>query len=230
MIEIILEDLNNKEYMATNISVEKLYNDVYKNGSLYGRAQRDGAGINAKKKLPEICFSRSDFLPQKTGELPTQNLKLGQLIKVVLKMDAVKKLRGIKKAYPVSYGNANKEKAGDTESRGEERLQIDRIPATRKYMTIYIPHNLFQEDIEYKGGIIPSNRNANVAKLMEKDPEFQKWVEANLGEGELFQYYKDTSRPAYYRALKLKKELEEKKRKAEEERAKQKKKISYFNY
>lgn len=216
MIEIILEDLEDKAYMATNISVDKLYNDIYKNGHLFGRAQKDGAGINAKKKLPEICFSRSDFLPQKTGVLPTQNLKLGQLVKVVLKMDEVMKLRGIKKAYPVSYGNANKEKAGDTETRGEERLQIDKIPATKKYMTIYIPHNLFQKDEELKGGLIPVDRNANVAKIVEKDPEFKKWVVANLGDGELFRYYKDTSRASYYRELKAQKERE--------------KKSGYFNY
>lgn len=214
MIEIILEDLNNKEYMATNISVEKLYKDIYKNGHLFGRAQKDGAGINAKKKLPEICFSRSDFLPQKTGLLPTQNLKIGQLIKVVLKMDEVMKLRGVKKAYPVSYGNANKEKAGDTESRGEERLQVDKIPADKKYMTIYIPHNLFQQDKELKGGLIEIDRNANVANLVAKDPEFKKWVMANLGDGELFQYYKDTSRESYYREIKAQKEREQKQKKS----------------
>ena len=214
MIEIILEDLDNKEYMATNISVEKLYKDIYKNGHLFGRAQKDGAGINAKKKLPEICFSRSDFLPQKTGLLPTQNLKIGQLIKVVLKMDEVMKLRGVKKAYPVSYGNANKEKAGDTESRGEERLQVEKIPADKKYMTIYIPHNLFQQDKELKGGLIEIDRNANVANLVAKDPEFKKWVMANLGDGELFQYYKDTSRESYYREIKAQKEREQKQKKS----------------
>lgn len=214
MIEIILEDIGDKAYMATNISVDKLYNDVYKNGFLFGRAQKDGAGLNAKKNLPEICFSRSEFLPQKTGLLPTQNLKMGQLIKVVLKMDEVMKLRGVKKAYPVSYGNANKEEAGDTEARGEERLQVEKIPATKKYMTIYIPHNLFKQNKELKGGLIEIDHNANVAKLVEKHPEFKKWVEANIGNGELFQYYNDTSRESYYREIKARKERERKQKKS----------------
>lgn len=229
MIKIILEDTVDKAYMATNISVDKLYNDFYKNGSLYGRAQKDGAGLNAKKKLPEICFSRSEFLPQKTGLLPTQSLKMGQLIKVVLKMDAVRKLRGLKKAYPVSYGYANKEKAGDTEARGEERLQIDRIPVTKKYMTIYIPHNLFEKDESWLG-LKKTDRNENVAKIVKKDPNFRNWIEANLGDGELFQYYKDTSRASYHREMKARREREEREQQREEEKAKQKRKINYFDY
>ena len=42
MIEIILEDLNNKSPMATNINIQKLY-EMYKSGYLIGRQQRDNA-------------------------------------------------------------------------------------------------------------------------------------------------------------------------------------------
>ena len=149
MIKIILEDYS-KETMATNINIETLYS-AYKRSKdgeglfLKGNPQRDNASLNAKKGLPEICFSRSEYLPQKNGVIPSQNLRVGQLIKIVLNMDNVINLRGIKKAYPVSYGNANKEKALDTEMRGEERLQASQIPMTKKYMTIYIPDNLFNK-------------------------------------------------------------------------------------
>jgi hypothetical protein len=143
MINILLEDLNDKSPMATNINIYKLY-DMFKSGYLIGRQQRDGASLNAKKNLPEICFSRSDYLPQKTGIVPTQNLRIGQLIKIELNIDNVLTLRNVKKPYPVSYGNANKEKAGETELRGEERIQVKRIPVEKKYMTIYIPNDLFK--------------------------------------------------------------------------------------
>lgn len=238
MIDIILEDLNDKTYMATNISITKLYRDIYKQGYLFGRIQKDGAGENAKKMLPEICFSRSDFLPQKIGVIPTQTLKVNQLIKVILKMDKVMKLRGVKKQYPVSYGNANKEKAGDTELRGEERIQIKRIPATREYMTIYIPEGLFEPDEQWLGPKKKDN-NKNVAEIIENDPKFKMWIDANTGKDKLFQYYKDTSRASYKREVKAQREreerkhqreLEEKQKQEELEKKQQQKRVNYFNY
>ena len=239
MIDIILEDLNDKTYMATNISITKLYRDIYKQGYLFGRIQKDKAGINAKKMLPEICFNRSDFLPQKTGDIPTQTLKVNQLIKVILNMDKVMKLRGVKKQYPVSYGYANKKKAGDTEMRGEERIQIEKIPATREYMTIYIPKGLFEPDNQQLGPI-KKDKNENVAKIVEDDPMFKMWIDANTGKDKLFQYYKDTSRASHKRAAKLRRdmeeakqrrELEEKQRQEEELKKKQqKKRVNYFDY
>ena len=141
MIEIILEDLNDKSPMATNINIQKLY-EMYKSGYLIGRQQRDNASLNAKKNLPEICFNRSEYLPQKNGVIPSQSLRAGQLIKIELNLNNVLNYRdsssgkGIKKPYPVSYGNANKEKANDTEMRGEERIQCRRIPCKKEYMKI----------------------------------------------------------------------------------------------
>lgn len=55
MIEIILEDLNNKSPMATNINIQKLY-EMYKSGYLIGRQQRDNASLNAKKKFARNLF------------------------------------------------------------------------------------------------------------------------------------------------------------------------------
>ena len=201
MIEIILEDLNNKAPMATNINIQKLYS-MYKSGYLIGRPQKDNASPNAKKNLPEICFSRSEYLPQKNGIIPTQNLRAGQLIKVELNLDNVLNYRdessgkGIKKPYPVSYGYVNKEKAGDTELRGEERIQCRRIPCKKKYMTIYIPHNLFREIYEMKGGFFRININANISKFLkskEDSKEFIEWIEKGKKDG-LIKTYEDTSR------------------------------------
>ena len=201
MIEIILEDLNDKSPMATNINIQKLYS-IYKSGYLIGKQQKDNASINAKKNLPEICFSRSEYLPQKNGVIPTQALRAGQLIKVELNLDNVLNYRdkqsgrGIKKPYPVSYGNANKEKARDTEMRGEERIQCRRIPVDKKYMTIYMPHNLFKEIYELKGGLIRVNINANISKFLksiDNSKEFLDWIEKEKRNG-LIKTYKDTSR------------------------------------
>ena len=208
MIEIILEDLNDKSVMATNINIEKLYT-IYKSGYLIGKQQRDGASKNAKKNLPEICFSRSEYLPQKTGIIPTQNLRPGQLIKITLNLDNVLNFidpqsgKGIKKPYPVSYGNANKEKAGDTELRGEERIQCRRIPADKKYMTINIPETLFRKIFDHTNFGI-KNRNANIENFLnskEDKKEFLDWIEIKKRTG-LIKVYKDTSRERYYRNIK----------------------------
>jgi hypothetical protein len=208
MIEIILEDLNDKSVMATNINIEKLYT-IYKSGYLIGKQQRDGASKNAKKNLPEICFSRSEYLPQKTGIIPTQNLRPGQLIKITLNLDNVLNFidpqsgKGIKKPYPVSYGNANKEKAGDTELRGEERIQCRRIPADKKYMTINIPETLFRKIFDHTNFGI-KNRNANIENFLnskEDKKEFLDWIETKKRTG-LIKVYKDTSRERYYRNIK----------------------------
>lgn len=209
MIEIILEDLNNKSPMATNINIQKLY-QMYKSGYLIGRQQRDNASLNAKKNLPEICFNRSEYLPQKNGVIPSQNLRAGQLIKIELNLDNVLNYRdpesgkGIKKPYPVSYGNANKEKARDTEMRGEERIQCRRIPCQKKYMTIYIPHNLFKEIYELKGGIIRTNINANISNFLKKiedSKNFIEWIERGKRNG-LIKTYKDTSREKLHKNIK----------------------------
>ena len=209
MIEIILEDLNNKSPMATNINIQKLY-EMYKSGYLIGRQQRDNASLNAKKNLPEICFNRSEYLPQKNGVVPSQNLRAGQLIKIELNLDNVLNYRdpesgkGIKKPYPVSYGNANKEKANDTEMRGEERIQCRRIPCKKEYMTIYIPHNLFKEIYELKGGIIRTNINANISNFLKKiedSKNFIEWIERGKRNG-LIKTYKDTSREKLHKNIK----------------------------
>ena len=209
MIEIILEDLNNKSPMATNINIQKLY-EMYKSGYLIGRQQRDNASLNAKKNLPEICFNRSEYLPQKNGVIPSQNLRAGQLIKIELNLDNVLNYRdpesgkGIKKPYPVSYGNANKEKARDTEMRGEERIQCRRIPCKKEYMTIYIPHNLFKEIYELKGGIIRTNINANISNFLKKiedSKNFIEWIERGKRNG-LIKTYKDTSREKLHKNIK----------------------------
>lgn len=209
MIEIILEDLNNKSPMATNINIQKLY-EMYKSGYLIGRQQRDNASLNAKKNLPEICFNRSEYLPQKNGVVPSQNLRAGQLIKIELNLDNVLNYRdpesgkGIKKPYPVSYGNANKEKARDTEMRGEERIQCRRIPCKKEYMTIYIPHNLFKEIYELKGGIIRTNINANISNFLNKTEDSKKfieWIERGKRNG-LIKTYKDTSREKLHKNIK----------------------------
>ena len=209
MIEIILEDLNDKSPMATNINIQKLY-QMYKIGYLIGRQQRDNASLNAKKNLPEICFSRSEYLPQKNGVIPSQNLRAGQLIKIELNLDNVLNYRdpesgkGIKKPYPVSYGNANKEKARDTEMRGEERIQCRRIPCKKEYMTIYIPHNLFKEIYELKGGIIRTNINANISNFLKKiedSKNFIEWIERGKRNG-LIKTYKDTSREKLHKNIK----------------------------
>lgn len=209
MIEIILEDLNNKSPMATNINIQKLY-EMYKSGYLIGRQQRDNASLNAKKNLPEICFNRSEYLPQKNGVVPSQNLRAGQLIKIELNLDNVLNYRdpesgkGIKKPYPVSYGNANKEKANDTEMRGEERIQCRRIPCKKEYMTIYIPHNLFKEIYELKGGIIRTNINANISNFLNKTEDSKKfieWIERGKRNG-LIKTYKDTSREKLHKNIK----------------------------
>lgn len=206
MINILLEDLNDKNPMATNINIYKLY-DMFKSGYLIGRQQRDGASLNAKKNLPEICFSRSDYLPQKTGIVPTQNLRIGQLIKIELNIDNVLTLRNVKKPYPVSYGNANKEKAGETELRGEERIQVKRIPVEKKYMTIYIPDDLFKVVLK-KEVFGNRNVNKNIKDFMNKEEEnqrvlkskkdFYRWIEKGIHSG-LIKTYKDTSREAYYK-------------------------------
>ena len=212
MIEIILEDLNNKSPMATNINIQKLY-EMYKSGYLIGRQQRDNASLNAKKNLPEICFNRSEYLPQKNGVIPSQSLRAGQLIKIELNLDNVLNYRdpesskGIKKPYPVSYGNANKEKANNTEMRGEERIQCRRIPCKKEYMTIYIPHNLFKEVYELKGGIIRTNINANISNFLKKiddSKEFIEWIERGKRNG-LIKTYKDTSREKLHKNIKNKK-------------------------
>ena len=209
MIEIILEDLNNKSPMATNINIQKLY-EMYKSGYLIGRQQRDNASLNAKKNLPEICFNRSEYLPQKNGVIPSQNLRAGQLIKIELNLDNVLNYRdpesgkGIKKPYPVSYGNANKEKSRDTEMRGEERIQCRRIPCKKEYMTIYIPHNLFKEIYELKGGIIRTNINANISNFLKKiedSKNFIEWIERGKRNG-LIKTYKDTSREKLHKNIK----------------------------
>ena len=209
MIEIILEDLNDKSPMATNINIQKLY-EMYKSGYLIGRQQRDNASLNAKKNLPEICFNRSEYLPQKNGVIPSQNLRAGQLIKIELNLDNVLNYRdpesgkGIKKPYPVSYGNANKEKARDTEMRGEERIQCRRIPCKKEYMTIYIPHNLFKEIYELKGGIIRTNINANISNFLKKiedSKNFIEWIERGKRNG-LIKTYKDTSREKLHKNIK----------------------------
>ena len=209
MIEIILEDLNNKSPMATNINIQKLY-EMYKSGYLIGRQQRDNASLNAKKNLPEICFNRSEYLPQKNGVIPSQNLRAGQLIKIELNLDNVLNYRdpesgkGIKKPYPVSYGNANKEKARDTEMRGEERIQCRRIPCKKEYMTIYIPHNLFKEIYELQGGIIRTNINANISNFLKKiedSKNFIEWIERGKRNG-LIKTYKDTSREKLHKNIK----------------------------
>ena len=209
MIEIILEDLNDKSPMATNINIQKLY-EMYKSGYLIGRQQRDNASLNAKKNLPEICFNRSEYLPQKNGVIPSQNLRAGQLIKIELNLNNVLNYRdsssgkGIKKPYPVSYGNANKEKARDTEMRGEERIQCRRIPCKKEYMTIYIPHNLFKEIYELKGGIIRTNINANISNFLKKiedSKNFIEWIERGKRNG-LIKTYKDTSREKLHKNIK----------------------------
>ena len=212
MIEIILEDLNDKSPMATNINIQKLY-EIYKSGYLIGRQQKDGASLNAKKNLPEICFNRSEYLPQKNGIIPTQNLRAGQLIKIELNLNNVLNYRdsssgkGVKKPYPVSYGNANKKKANDTEMRGEERIQCRRIPCKKEYMTIYIPHNLFKEVYELKGGIIRTNINANISNFLKKiedSKEFIEWIERGKRNG-LIKTYKDTSREKLHKNIKKEK-------------------------
>ena len=208
MIDIILEDLNDKSPIATNINIYKLY-EMFKSGFLIAKQQRDNASKNAKKNLPEICFSRSEYLPQKTGIVPTQALRIGQLIKIELNIDNVLKLRNVKKPYPVSFGNANPEKAGDTELRGEERIQVKKIPVEKKYMTIYIPHDLFKEVLKKE---VFGNRNANknIKDFMNKEEEnqrviktkkdFMNWVNKGISNG-LIKTYKDTSREAYYKRL-----------------------------
>lgn len=208
MIEIILEDLNNKTPMATNINIYKLW-EMFKSGFLIARQQKDNASNNAKKNLPEICFSRSEYLPQKTGIVPTQALRIGQLIKIELNIDNVLTLRDVKKPYPVSYGNANKEKAGDTETRGEERIQVKRIPVDKKYMTIYIPDDLFKTVLR-KEPFGNRDANKNIKDFMNKEEsnqrviktkeEFRKWIEKNKKIG-LIKIYKDTSRFAYYKSI-----------------------------
>lgn len=208
MIEIILEDLNNKTPMATNINIYKLW-EMFKSGFLIARQQKDNASNNAKKNLPEICFSRSEYLPQKTGIVPTQALRIGQLIKIELNIDNVLTLRDVKKPYPVSYGNANKEKAGDTETRGEERIQVKRIPVDKKYMTIYIPDDLFKTVLR-KEPFGNRDANKNIKDFMNKEEsnqrviktkeEFRKWIEKNKRIG-LIKTYKDTSRFAYYKSI-----------------------------
>ena len=212
MIEIILEDLNDKSPMATNINIQKLY-EMYKSKYLNGTQQRDNASLNAKKNLPEICFNRSEYLPQKNGVIPSQSLRAGQLIKIELNLNNVLNYRdsssgkGIKKPYPVSYGNANKEKANNTEMRGEERIQCRRIPCKKEYMTIYIPHNLFKEVYELKGGIIRTNINANISNFLKKiddSKEFIEWIERGKRNG-LIKTYKDTSREKLHKNIKNKK-------------------------
>jgi hypothetical protein len=208
MIEIILEDLNNKTPMATNINIYKLW-EMFKSGFLIARQQKDNASSNAKKNLPEICFSRSEYLPQKTGIVPTQALRIGQLIKIELNIDNVLTLRDVKKPYPVSYGNANKEKAGDTETRGEERIQVKKIPVDKKYMTIYIPDDLFKTVLR-KEPFGNRDANKNIKDFMNKEEsnqrviktkeEFRKWIEKNKRIG-LIKTYKDTSRSAYYKSI-----------------------------
>jgi len=195
---MIEEDLNDKTVMATNISLEtlyKIYTGGRDNGKYYlkGFPQNDNASLNAKKGLPEICFSRSEFLPQKNGVIPSQNLRVGQLIKIVLNMDNISKLRGIKKPYPVSYGNANKEKALGTEMRGEERIQAEQIPVDKKYMTIYIPDNLFKPHMENVTPYFQVDRNANITNFMKGKEGFKKWLELKKEQG-LIKTYKDTSR------------------------------------
>ena len=205
MIEIILEDLSDKTPIITNINIYKLYN-MFKKGYLEARPQNDGASKYAKRNLPEICFNRSDMIPQKTGEVPSQGLKIGQLIKVELNLDNVLTLRGVKKPYPVSYGNANKEKALDTEARGEERIQVSKIPAEKKYMTILIPDNLFKPALR-KVAFGFKDENDNIKKFMKEDEDekrkFMNWIERGIKTG-LIKKYKDTSRAAYYRAKNMK--------------------------
>lgn len=201
MIEIILEE-DEKAVMATNISLERLYRAYErskKGDGLYlkGHPQNDNASLNAKKGLPELCFSRSEYLPQKNGVIPSQYLRTGQLIKIVLNMNNVLKLRGVKKPYPVSYGNANKKKALNTEMRGEERIQIDKLPIDKKYMTIYIPDNLFEKCIEKINNYLSVDRNANISTFMKGKDDFRKWIEEKKKEG-LIKLYKDTSRKAKY--------------------------------
>lgn len=210
MIEIILENLDDKSYMATNINIKKLYNELYKKGALFGRKQKDGASLNARKNLPEICFSRSEFLPQKTGVNPTQNLSFGNMIKIVLNMDNVKNIRNLKKPYPVSYGYFNKEKADDTELRGEERIQIDKIPADKKYMTIYLPSDIF-DYVPVKMGPLVKDGNQNVKNFLNSISDadkFKQWIDDKKKEG-LIKSYEDTSRKAHNAKLKRDREAEE---------------------
>lgn len=195
-IEKILEDLDDKNNLTHNINIKKLY-DALKNGYLKANPQNDNASENAKKGLPEFCFSRSDMKPQHTGENPSQALRIGQMIKVEFNMEKLRNsVRGIKKPYPVSYGYANQEKAMDTEMRGEERIQVEKIPLNKKYMTIYIPDDLFK--------VVPSglgDRNQNVKNFIKEYPDFISLIEKAKKDG-LIKTYKDTSRKAYRTMLK----------------------------
>ncbi len=193
---MILEELNNKSNLTHNVNIEKLYN-MLKKGYLKVNPQNDNASSNAKKGLPELCFSRSDMKPQHTGENPSNDLRIGQMIKVEFDMEKLRNsIRGLKKPYPVSFGNANKEFAGDTEARGEERIQVDKIPIDKKYMTIYVPDDLFKT-VQGTFG----DRNKNVKKFIRDNPDFLELFRKYKNEG-LIKYYKDTSRKAYQTMLK----------------------------
>lgn len=88
--------------------------------------------------------------------------------------------------------------------RGEERIQCRRIPCQKKYMTIYIPHNLFKEIYELKGGIIRTNINANISNFLNKTEDSKKfieWIERGKRNG-LIKTYKDTSREKLHKNIK----------------------------
>lgn len=197
---MILEDLDNKTKLTHNINIKKLY-DILSSKEIKVFPQNDNASKNAKKGLPELCFSRSDMKPQYTGEIPSQDLRLGQMIKVEFNMEKLRNsIRGLKKPYPVSYGNANPDKSlGNTEMRGEERIQINKIPVNVKYMTIWLPDNLFKEDFQKIGPIV-KDRNQNVKNFMKEHLDFKKLIDDGKKSG-LIKEYKDTSRTAYNKRM-----------------------------
>ena len=91
--------------------------------------------------------------------------------------------------------------------RGEERIQCRRIPCKKEYMTIYIPHNLFKEVYELKGGIIRTNINANISNFIKKiddSKEFIEWIERGKRNG-LIKLIKILQEKNYIKILKIKK-------------------------
>ena len=71
-------------------------------------------------------------------------------------------------------------------------------------MTIYIPHNLFKEIYELKGGIIRTNINANISNFLNKTEDSKKfieWIERGKRNG-LIKTYKDTSREKLHKNIK----------------------------
>lgn len=193
---VVIEDIDDESKWTHNVSVEKLY-EVLKAKKLKAFPQHDKAS-NSKSELPEICLSRSDMKPQNNGINPSQNLKIGQMIKINLNIEnIISKIRKAKKPYPVSYGNAHPDTALDSEKRGEERLQVDFIPLDKRFMIIYIPDNLFEENLN-KFGI---DRNKNVKAFVKEHPDFKTLVSEYMKKG-LIKTYKDTSIKRYYAAQK----------------------------